>query len=716
VPGLDPRAAGALLAESVPHLADDVCAGLVAGTAGNPLALRELAGTLTHDQLTGREPLPAPLDAGRLFLGRVRRLSPAAQRFLLLAAAESGGAPGTVLHAAGAAGIPGDALDEAERAGLVEVANDRLVFRHPLVRSAVYHAATFLERRSAHLALASVLAAPADADRRAWHHAAGAIEPSEAVAGALEASAARARARGGAAVAANALERAAQLSPDAADRAARYVAAAGDAWDAGRPDRVRALLDAAEPLAAPPRARARLWFLRGLVELRSGTPAAACRLLLRSAAEAAPGDQSTVEALGYAGEAAAMLGDPVLAAEAERLAAKLSTVDGSPLVGLLSGWASLGRDDWSTGARLLGEVVAEAAAADDPPRQLWTGRAAIYLGDVSTARTCYGRAVAGARAAGEVGTLPMMLDRLAFTDVLAGHLADAQANATEGLRLAGDLGLDGGLALVSLALAAAWTGEAAACHRAAGHAHDLAETRGLRMIAAGANWALGLLALGAGRPGEAAARLSALAPGEPADHTLIRLWATPDLVEALVRAGEPESAGAPLAAFERWARGSRSPGPAAALRRCEGLVSGDTDSFRAAVRLAPAGDRTLERARSELLLGEALRRDRRRSESRAHLRDALEVFERAGATAWAARASTELRASGETAHRHEPGEQVRLTPQERQIARFAGAGESNPDIAAKLFLSRRTVEYHLHKVFTKLGVASRTELARIDLG
>jgi len=691
----------------------------VAGTAGNPLALRELPAALTRDQLTGREPLPVPLDAGpaveRLFLGRVRRLSPAAQRFLLIASAESGGAPRTVLRAAGAAGIPEDALDEAERAELIQVTNDRLAFRHPLVRSAVYHGATFLECRSAHLVLASVLDSPADADRRAGHQAAAAIEPNEEVAGALEASAARARARGGAAAAANALERAAQLSPRAVDRAARYVAAAGDAWDAGRPDRVRALLDLVEPVAAPRHLRARLWFLRGMVELRSGTPAAACRMLLRSAAEAAPDDQSTVETLGYAGEAAALLGAPELAAEAGRLAAKISAVDASPLAGLLSGWASLGRDDWSTGARLLGEVVAAAGADDVPARQLWTGRAAIYLGDVTTARTCYGRAVSRARAAGEVGALPMMLDRLSFTDVLAGRLAGAQANAAEGLRLAGDLGLDGGLALVSQALAAAWTGEADACHRAAERARRLAETRGLRMITAGADWALGLLALGAGRPGEASARLSSLAPGGPADHALIRLWATPDLVEAAVRAGEPEPARELLAAFAHWAQGSRLPGPAAALHRCEGLLSGDTDSFRAAVRLDPPGDRALERARSELLLGEALRRDRRRSESRAHLRGALEVFERAGATAWAARANTELRASGETTHKRELGERVELTPQERQIARFAGAGESNPDIAAKLFLSRRTVEYHLHKVFTKLGVASRIELARIDL-
>jgi DNA-binding CsgD family transcriptional regulator len=422
-----------------------------------------------------------------------------------------------------------------------------------------------------------------------------------------------------------------------------------------------------------------------------------------------------MDTLLYAGEAAALLGDAVLEAEVERLATTGAAPDDRQLAGLLSGWASLGRDDWDTGARRLGEAVDATTVDDDPARQLWTGRAAVYLGDVAAAQACYASAVAQARAGGEVGALPMMLDRLSFTDVLAGRLADARSNAAEGLRLAGDLGLDGGLALVSLALAAAWTGDEPACHRAAEHAHRLAQARGLRMIAAGADWALGVLALGAGRPVEAAERLSGLVPGGPSAHALILLWAAPDLVEAAVRGGDPEPAKQPMAALARWASGSRAPGPAAALRRCEALVSGDTDAFRAAARLGRDGDRPLEHARSELLLGEALRRDRRRTESRAHLRGALEVFERAGATAWAERAGAELRASGETAHRRDPGERMPLTPRELQIARFAGAGESNPDIAAKLFLSRRTVEYHLHKVFTKLGVASRTELARVDI-
>jgi DNA-binding CsgD family transcriptional regulator len=721
VPGLDVAAARELLAESAPGLTDAVCRSLVAGTAGNPLALLELPATLTRDQLAGHEALPMPLAVGRqveqLFIARVRRLSPPAQHFLLIAAAESAGDLPAVLRAADLAGVPDGTLDEAEEAGLVRVRGDRMLFHHPLVRSAVYHQATYLARRSAHTMLGAALGDRGDADRRAWHQAVAAIEPSAELAAALEDSANRARARGGAAAAAHALERAAQLSPDGADRAARYVAAAGDAWQAGQWERVPALLDEAEPVAGSQQVRARLWFLRGMFELRSGLPATAYRMLLRSAAEQAPG--AALETLVHAGEAAALMGEPALAAEVERLAGALpaGTPEDELLVGLLSGWASVGRDDWSSGARLLADAVAGVGGQESPTRQLWAGRAALYLGDVTAARAGYARAVTAARADGAVGQLPMMLDRLAFADILSGRPADATAHAAEGLRLADALGLDSGIALASSALAAAWTGDEDACRASAERAHELAGARRLRMVAAGADWALGLLELGLGRPAEACARLLALVRGGRSDHQVIRLWAAPDLVEAAVRAGVPEECAPVVAELEQWAAGSGLPAPAAALRRTRGLLAGTDPAveFRAAVELDPHGDRPLDRARAELLLGEALRRARRRSESRAHLRAALEGFERAGAAPWAARAATELRASGETAHTREAGVRERLTPQELQIARFARAGASNPDIAAKLFLSRRTVEYHLHKVFTKLGLASRTELAGFDL-
>ena len=238
----------------------------------------------------------------------------------------------------------------------------------------------------------------------------------------------------------------------------------------------------------------------------------------------------------------------------------------------------------------------------------------------------------------------------------------------------------------------------------------------MRIVSAAADWALGLMELGLGRPADALQHLLTLTGA--GGHPGILLWATPDLVEAAVRAGQPDRCSAVLERFGAWATGSGLPLPAAALARCKGLLA-DADvaveQFDAALRHDHSAQRPFERARNELALGEALRRQRRRSEARTHLRNALEVFEKLGTAPWAERARAELRASGETARKRNPNTFDQLTPQEVRIALFASRGASNPDIAAKLFLSRRTVEYHLHKVFTKLGVTSRAELTMVDL-
>ncbi len=238
----------------------------------------------------------------------------------------------------------------------------------------------------------------------------------------------------------------------------------------------------------------------------------------------------------------------------------------------------------------------------------------------------------------------------------------------------------------------------------------------MRIVSAAADWGLGLLELGLGHPAEALQHLLALTGA--GGHPGILLWAAPDLVEAAVRAGQPDRCSALLERFGAWVTGSGLPVPAAALARCEGLLADSdaaVDHFAAALRHDHSAQRPFERARNELALGEALRRRRRRSEARIYLRNALEVFEKLGTAPWAERARAELRASGETASKRDQSTLEQLTPQEMRIALFASRGASNPDIAAKLFLSRRTVEYHLHKVFTKLGVTSRAELTTVDL-
>jgi DNA-binding CsgD family transcriptional regulator len=315
-----------------------------------------------------------------------------------------------------------------------------------------------------------------------------------------------------------------------------------------------------------------------------------------------------------------------------------------------------------------------------------------------------------------VGLLAILLGRAAFTHAVAGRPAEVETTAREGLQLAGDRGLDAGIALGSLALGYAIRGNEQACRDTAERAHVLAEPRHIRMVSAAADWALGLLDLGLGRPDDALDHLLRLA-GSPRHPGI--LWAVPDVVEAATRAGRPDTCQALLQRFERWAAGSGLPVPAAAVARCHGLLAhGDTavEHFTTALHHDRSAQRPFERARTQMALGQVLRRQRRRSEARTHLRGAEEVLDRLGAAPWAEHARSELRATGATVRKRDPSTVDQLTPRELQIARLAGNGATNPDIAVKLFLSRRTVEYHLHKVFTKLDVASRVELATVDLG
>jgi DNA-binding CsgD family transcriptional regulator len=272
--------------------------------------------------------------------------------------------------------------------------------------------------------------------------------------------------------------------------------------------------------------------------------------------------------------------------------------------------------------------------------------------------------------------------------------------------------------LLSLALVAAWRGDKDVCRGYAERASELATGRRLGLVASGVAWALGLLELGLGRPTEALTQLTPMITGQVRGHPAVRLWATPDWVEAAARAGEPELAIPALRQFEGWADMVALPWARAVACRCRTLLTPPEDragGYRTALALHDDGNRPLERARTELVYGETLRRARNRTESRVHLRAALGAFERLGAAPWAERARNELRASGEVRQPPETISWDRLTPQELQIAQLAADGASNPDIAGQLFLSRRTVEYHLHKVFTKLGLASRAELVRANL-
>ena len=311
--------------------------------------------------------------------------------------------------------------------------------------------------------------------------------------------------------------------------------------------------------------------------------------------------------------------------------------------------------------------------------------------------------------------LPVALERLAASNLLAGRLADAAVACSEGLKLAEDMGQAEPSAhhLVGLALVAAWRGETDACRGYAKQANDLATSRRLGFIASSTAWALGLLELGAGRPREALKHLTPMINGPGPTHPAARLRAIPDWVEAAARAGEPELAIPAMRQFEIWADMVALPWARAVAARCRALLippDDPSDGYLPALALHDDGNRPHERARTELVYGEALRRARRRTASRIHLRAALAGFEELGATPWAERARAELRATGETTQPRGFTWDT-LTVQELQIAQLAARGASNPEIAGQLFLSRRTIEYHLHKVFTKLGLASRAELA-----
>ena len=725
--GLDADNAGALLAERFPAgLAPEVRDRLITATQGNPLALLELSASLDADQLASRAPLPDPLpvSAGveQVFLERVRRLPGSTQTLLLAVAAEETGDPAVIFRAGRALGTGVQAFEMAETAGLVRIADGRIRFHHPLVRSAVYRGATFDQRQAIHQALAAALPGVEHADRRAWHRAAAAMEPDPEVADELERSAERARRRSGYAAAARALERAAELTPAEKPRSRRLADAADAAWLAGQPDRALGLLDRAAAGVTEPRLRADVAHLRGVIELRRGVPADAFTVLAAGSAEVAPLDP--VKALAMllpASEAASYAGDVALTIEVARRAAALPRGEQRTdqfTLDMLVGIGSILEGDTARGAPLLREAIMLAQTFDDPSRLGFAGAAARYLGDDTATHHFYARAVARARATGELVLLPYLLESLAVAEVDAGRYTAATASASEGLRLARETGQESSVCrnLSTLALLGAMQGREDACRSYAAEALERAVPRGLRLQAASATWALALLDLAFSRPAEALALLTTLAAGSETGHPIIALLSVPDLVEAAVHADQTERGQTAMAGFEQWAAHTGPPWALALVPRCRGLLSAGAAAdrhFAEALRLHGPSSRPFDRARTQLLYGEALRRARRRIDAREHLRAAFTTFEQLGASPWAERARAELRASGETARQRNPSTLDQLTPQELQIVRFVGEGATNREVAAQLFLSPRTIDYHLRQVFTKLGITSRSELIRL---
>jgi DNA-binding CsgD family transcriptional regulator len=727
---LDSESAAALLGSHFGTLDSRVRDLLVERANGNALLLVELPTSLSTAQLSGAEPLPGEIPLSRgiedLFLARVRTLPEPTQRLVLLVAADTTGALAPVLRAAEANGIDVGAMAAAEQAGVLIVRDATIDVRHPLVRSAVYGAASWSERRGAHLALADALTDALEADQRVWHRAAAVIGTDDDVATELESAASRARQHSGHGAGAAALERAARLSSDAGSRARRLVAAADAAWHAGQPDRASTLLDEATPIISDLRTRVECAHLRGVIGFWCGRLLDASALLIAESDGARQYDAvKALEMLFDAGEAAGWSGDSARMGEVGRRASKLPR-DGlgadAFLADLLVAVGSLFEGKSTDEVPLVLDVVTRADDVDEPRWLVWAASAAGVAGDQPREEAILGRATAIARGSGAIDTLSHVLVTAALRRLLGGRHW-GYTEAAEGLALAREARLPNAaiVHLAVLAYFAAIRGDDDVCRAYATEVGETALVTDNGFANSIASWGLGLLDLGRGRPQETITRLETVRESRPGvGHPYIAVMHTPDLVEACARCGQRELALTALTSLESFALPAGPEWASALVARCRGLLSEDPDEAEAefldALRLHTDSDRSFDRGRTALAYGEFLRRERRRTEARAQLRAALAEFEGLGAEPWVERARSELRASGETARKRDPSTIDQLTPQELQIADLVAQGLSNKEVAAQLFLSPRTIDYHLRNVYGKLGITSRTQLARMALG
>jgi DNA-binding CsgD family transcriptional regulator len=686
---------------------------IVAETRGNPLALLELPRGLSPAELAGGFGLPgaAPL-AGRIedsFRRRLDALPAEARRLLLVAAADPSGDRALVLRAAGRLGIAVQAGAPAVAAGLVELGS-RVRFRHPLARSAVYQSASFPERQVAHGALAEVTDPIADPDRCAWHRAQAAAGPDEEVAVELERSAGRAQTRGGLAAAAAFLERTLLLTADPARHAERALAAAQASMQAGAFDKALDLLATAEagPLEEFQHARADL--LRGHVAFASGLGSDAAGLLLNAARRLEPFNlelarETYLTALGSAGITAHLDGGTVQLTICRAVRALPAPgANPRPLDLLLDGLALLNTEGHAAAAATLQRAAGVLAdiPVEDVLRWGWTASGpSNAMWDFEGSRAICARQVQLVRAAGALAQLPIHLSSLAIASAWMGDFADAAALIAESDTVAAATGSQ--LAPYALLRLRALQGAKAEALASIASAIEQGQPH--------AQWAAAVLYNGLGHYQEAAsaARQAAGSTFDP----WISPWALPELVEAAARVGDAELARDALARLTKTTQPCGSDSALGIEARCQALLSNGAAAdglYREAIGRLSRTRLRPELARAHLLYGEWLRREGRRVAAREQLRTAYDMLVAIGMEAFAERARRELSATGQKVRKRSVERRGQLTPQEEQIAQLARDGLSNPQIGARLFLSARTVEWHLHKIFAKLGIGSRHEL------
>ena len=726
VEGLRDEDACELLASVIRGPLDDrIRDRIVAETRGNPLALLELPRGLTPAELAGGFGLPDAMAlSGRIeesFQQRVDALPKQTQLLLLVAAAEPVGDPILVRRAAERIGLSVEAPGPAEAAGLLEL-GARVRFRHPLVRSAVYRSAALTDRRSAHAALAKVTDPEVDPDRRAWHLAQAVAGPDEDVAAELERSAGRAQARGGLAAAAAFLERSAELTPDPARRGMRALDAAQATLQAGAFDPALVLLATAEagPLDDLPRARIDL--LRAQIAFASSRGNEAPPLLLAAARrlerlDAGLARETYLDAFSAAMFAGRLASGPGLL-EVAQAARQAPPPPPQPRKGdmLLNGLAVLFTDGYPAAMplskRALQAFCSEDITVEEGLRWLWL--ASVTAADLWDDESWYvlsNRHVKIAREAGALSELPLALNSRVYVHMFAGELA-AAASLVEEVQAVREATGSNLAAYGALGLAA-WRGRE-------GEAGDLIEASMREVVPRGegigvtvTQWASALLSNGLGKYQDAL--VAARQAGEHPQELGVANWGLTELVEAAARSGVTELAADALERLSAMTRASGTDWALGIEARSRALLSDGDAAERLYLEALDRLGRTsirVELARAHLLYGEWLRRERRRLDAREQLRAAHEMFTGMGAEAFADRAARELLATGERARKRTVETREDLTPQEAQIARLARDGLSNPEIGARLFISPRTVEYHLHKVFSKLNISSRNQLDR----
>jgi DNA-binding CsgD family transcriptional regulator len=731
VDGLGEREAGELL--------DSVVAGpldarvrdrIVAETHGNPLALLELPRGLTPAELAGGFGLPgsAPI-SGRIeaeFQRRLDALPGDARLLLLIAAAEPVGDPVLVWRAAKRLGIGDQAATPVSEAGLLEFGS-HVLFRHPLVRSVAYRSASLREKQNVHRALAEVTDPEVDPDRRAWHLAQAAAGPDEDVAEELERSADRAQARGGLAAAAAFLESAGILTPEPTRRLQRLLAAAKTKRDAGALDAALGLLVAVEAGPLDPLQAAEVQQLRGQIAFDQRRASDAARLLLGAARSLETLDVESarttyLEALRAAIWASGF-GSPAPLVEAAE-AARAAPPGPEPPRGVdvrLDAFAVRLTEGYVAAAPLLTQALELSLTLpegiDQHGRSLWLAESrasdvvAMELWDADSLYALAARQVQFARDTGALVQLQFALNFLASIHLLAGELTTMVQLLEEDRRIAEATGNPP--FAYSEVLLAAWRGREPEGSAAIDNALQDAESRGLGRMVIFATHARSVLFNGLGRHDEAR---DAAWQIFQTDHLGLGPFVIPELAEAASRTGDTQLVKAALEWLSEstgvipseWALGMEA--------RVRALLSqgDDADSlYRESIERLGRTRVRAQLARAHLLYGEWLRRERRRMDARVQLRTAHDMLDTMGIEAFAERARRELLATGETARKRSVETSDDLTAQEAQIAGLARDGLSNPEIGARLFISPRTVQYHLRKVFTKLGISSRNQLDRV---